>query len=100
MLATISLTFTHTLSLGWLDGFSLASLVTGDCLHVFTGIHCSIVCFRVELASLAFYSKIIHCVLWVSVAENPHETILVLPGPPGVSKELSYHSRSFLVALS
>ena len=44
--------------------------------------------FQVGLASLDCYSEIIHCVLWVSVAENPHETLLVLPGPPGGLKEL------------
>ena len=29
-------------------------------------------------------------VLWVITAENPHETSLVLPGPPGGLKDLSF----------
>ena len=43
--------------------------------------------FLIEMSCIQ--SICILCVLWVITAENPHETALVLPGPPGGLKDLS-----------
>ena len=39
------------------------------------------------------------CVFWVITAENPHETSLVLPGPPGGLKDLSFYIFVLLFSL-